>query len=178
MKDIAGKFEKELEMSVFSHFKTYFTTLSDTIIITCECSIKYINSVFDILINPFLYSINLRFPLRGAISYGKYFLSNRLIIGPAIDEAAYSHNNLEIIGICTSSNLSKRKAINASLLPLSNNYTCYSRIPTKDGNYNGWILDWRKYGRKLLPFLQYELNNQSDDDVKSKYRNTIDFLTS
>lgn len=178
MKDIAGKFEKELGMSVLSQFKTYFTTLSDTVIITCECTLKYINSVFDILINPFLYSMKLRFPLRGAISYGKYFLSNRLIIGPAIDEAAHSHNKLEIIGICTSSNLSKRMAISTSVLPLSNNYTYYPRIPTKNGNYNGWVLDWRKCGRELLPFLQYELNNQSDDGVKSKYQNTIDFLTS
>jgi hypothetical protein len=44
--------------------------------------------------------------LRGTISYGKYHISNRLIIGQALDDAAYNHDKLNWIGISLSPSLS------------------------------------------------------------------------
>jgi hypothetical protein len=37
--------------------------------------------------------------LRGTISYGAYYLSNELIIGEALDDAAYNHDILKWIGV-------------------------------------------------------------------------------
>ena len=44
---------------------------------------------------------------RGVISYGKYYLSNRLIIGGALDDAAHNHDKLDWIGVSVSPSLSR-----------------------------------------------------------------------
>jgi hypothetical protein len=43
--------------------------------------------------------IHLQLLLRGTIGYGTYFLSNRLTIGEALDDAAYNDDKLNWIGI-------------------------------------------------------------------------------
>jgi len=85
-----------------------FRILSDTIIITIptELDPHIINWVFEVMLQPFIRSIKLKMLLRGTISYGKYHISNRLIIGQALDDAAYNHDKLNWIGISLSPSLS------------------------------------------------------------------------
>jgi hypothetical protein len=54
--------------------------------------------------------------LRGTISYGTYYLSNRLIIGDALDDAAYNHDKLNWIGVSLSPSLSKEVKDNMRLM--------------------------------------------------------------
>jgi hypothetical protein len=87
-----------------------FRVLSDTIIITIPTTLNYpiIKWTFDFLFRPFIQSIKMRMLLRGAISYGSYYLSNRLIIGEALDDAACIHDNLKWIGISLSPSIYKK----------------------------------------------------------------------
>src|SRR5256885_73379 len=62
-----------------------FRVLSDTIIITIPTKLNNsaIKGTFDLLLQPFIESLKLGMLLRGTISYGKYILSERLIIDDA-----------------------------------------------------------------------------------------------
>jgi hypothetical protein len=79
----------------------FFRVLSDTIIITIpsELNLSIINRTFDLLLEPFIESIKIRMLLRGIVSHGRYYLSQQLIIGPAVDDAASHHTKLDWIGI-------------------------------------------------------------------------------
>ncbi len=71
----------------------FFRILSDTIIITipCELNQSTIIRTFDLLGQPFIESIKTRMLLRGIVSYGPYYLSQQLIIGPAVNDAVSNH---------------------------------------------------------------------------------------
>lgn len=87
--------------------------LSDTIIITIPTSqSSAIAETFELLIQPFIESLSLRMLLRGVISYGTYYISERLVIGEALDDAAYHHNKIDWIGIALSPSLSGKRGIN------------------------------------------------------------------
>lgn len=131
-KEIIGKFNDSINNSI-RHLKPYSITLSDTIIITCECecNIENIDSIFQSLMQPFIYSISLEFFLRGTISYVMTFLSPQLIIGRSIDEAAEWHNQLEWIGIATTPNLSMFY-LGKGYRNRTNNYIYYPRISIKE----------------------------------------------
>lgn len=90
-----------------------FKVLSDTIIITIPTSqSSAIAETFEHLIQPFIESLRLRMLLRGVITYGTYYISERLVIGEALDDAAYHHNKLDWIGIALSPTLSRNSGIN------------------------------------------------------------------
>jgi hypothetical protein len=155
-------------------FSPYVTTVSDTIIIGCECRISEINRIFDALLIPFIYSIHNEFPLRGSISYGTYYLSNILIIGSAIDDAASTHNKINMLGVFTTPTLSL--ALNSMGLPNHSESMCrYRNIITKKGSYDGLALKWyNNQDKNMNDFLLGQLKS-ADDVVKQKYENTIDF---
>jgi hypothetical protein len=81
----------------------FFRTLSETIIITIRSELSnfesIINKTFDLLLQPFIQSMKTRMLLRGTVSYGTYYYSDKLIIGPALDDAAYHHDKLDWIGL-------------------------------------------------------------------------------
>ncbi len=156
-------------------FSPYVITVSDTIIIGCDCRINEINRVFDALLIPFIYSIHNELPLRGSISYGTYYISNILIIGPAIDDAASTHNKINMLGVFTTPALSI--ALNKiRLLEDSESMCRYRNIVTKEGSYDGLALKWYDYQNKQMnEFLTGQLRSQANSEVKRKYKNTIDF---
>jgi hypothetical protein len=172
---IVSRFVDSISNSPLKRLNPYFTTLSDTIIIACECSIEFIDIIFNALVKPFIYSIQSEFFLRGAISHGTYYLSTILTIGKAIDEAASAHNKIDMIGIFTSPELSASLKTNG-LLKDTNNAIRYPYIRTKNGSYEGLALNWyMNDDPKSLEILIKELNTQTDDSIKRKYRNTISF---
>jgi hypothetical protein len=75
--------------------------------------------------------------LRGTISCGTYYLSRRLIIGPALDDATYHHDKLDCIGISLSPTQS-RSVNNIA----SHSVIYYNDIPQKDSHYNGLVLNF------------------------------------
>jgi hypothetical protein len=156
-------------------FSPYVTTVSDTIIICCDCSMNEISRIFDALLVPFRYSIHNEFPLRGSISYGTYYLSNILIIGGAIDDAASMHNKINMLGVFTTPGLSI--ALDKMRLVKNSESMCrYGNIVTKGGSYYGLALKWyNNQDKKIRNYLQNQLVLQQDDKVKEKYRNTVNY---
>ncbi len=156
-------------------FSPYVTTVSDTIIIGCDCKINEIDRVFDTLLFPFVYSIQKEFPLRGSISYGTYYLSNILVIGPAIDDAASTHNKINMLGVFTTPSLSMALD-RMGFLQDSDSMCRYRKVVTKEETYEGLALKWyNKQNKQMSDFLLGQLNSQTDTQVKRKYENTIDY---
>lgn len=183
--EIIRQFDESINRSL-GHLKPYYTTLSDTIIITCECNISNINTIFQSLIQPFVHSINLDFFLRGSISYGMTFISPRLIIGPSIDEAAEWHNQLEWIGIATTPKLSNYY-LSKGYENRTNNYIYYPRIPIKGIkrewdrlsilDYKGFALNWSDKSNSVQQLILNKKDIQSDLKIKRKYENTLEFFS-
>jgi hypothetical protein len=188
-REIIGQFDRSVD-NTLRHLHPYSTTLSDTIIITCECDISNINTIFQSIVQPFIYSINSDFFLRGTISYGITFISPRLILGPSIDEAAEWHSQLEWIGIATTPNLSNYYLSN-QYEKMTNNYIYYPAIPikkdesnetysplhiSKKGYYKGLALNWFDKKDNLLQLMTRKKNSYSNYKIIRKYERTLTFF--
>jgi hypothetical protein len=155
-----------------------FRALSDTIIIiisnTNSLNIN-LYKIFNLLIKPFINSIINKILLRGVITYGTFYWSDKLIIGPAIDEAAEYHNKVNWIGISTSPSLK------LNLIEMNRNKSLISyRIPWKEREresyYEGIVLNWPIYdtNNECMSVLLEE-ESQADSNSKIKYNNTYTF---
>jgi len=109
--------------------------------------------------------------LRGVIAYGIYYLSERLVIGEALDDAAYHYNKLDWIGIALSPTLSRNSGINTLV---GSSFTYYSSISHKYTPYGGLVLNWPNFDadRGCYSILQSESKNSKDP---KKYENTFVF---
>jgi hypothetical protein len=150
----------------------FFRILSDTIIITIptELNQSAIYGTFHILRRPFIDSIRTGLLLRGIVSHGQYYLSQQLIIGPAIDDAASYHAQLDWIGIALSPTLplARGNTVNNSVV----NYN----IPFKKGQYPGIALNWPKFDSNGECFhILREEQSKVDPSSKVKYDNTFRF---
>ncbi|MPZ08168.1 MAG: hypothetical protein GEU26_17425 [Nitrososphaeraceae archaeon] len=156
---------------------TYFKVLSDTIIITIPSSLSYglVGQAFDLILKPFIESMKMRMLLRGVISYGTYYLSKRLIIGPAVDDAASNHNRLNWIGVSLSPSLASR--INDIEKFATDSIIYYTMIPHKDTPYPSMVLNWpdNDPDGECYSILRSEGQNSADH---IKYENTYMFYDS
>jgi hypothetical protein len=171
---IIGFFRDSLDQNCsYINAFPFFRALSDSIIIAIpsRLSSDIICRMFDMLMQPFTQSIKTRMLLRGTVSYGTYYYSDRLIIGPALDDAASHHGELDWIGIV----LSPTTPINMNNVP-NNSVTYYSDIPHKEGNYGGLVLNWPIFDSKseCYSVLQQEKIN-AEPSAKEKYDNTFGF---
>jgi hypothetical protein len=161
---------------IYLNVNPFFKVLSDTIIITIASKPSYaiISQTFDLLLPPFIQSIKTRMFLRGIVSYGTYYTSERLIIWPAIDDAAYYHDKLNWIGISLSPTLS----VGAKNIT-TNSIVYYENIPHKDRPYRGFVLNWPNSDsdRKCHSILREE-SKTVDSPIKQKYDNTFTFYQS
>ena len=163
-----------------------YRALSDTIIVTISkqnnlTTENILNTTFNLLLTPFIQSIKSRILLRGTVSYGEFYWSEKLIIGPAVDDAAYYHAKVDWIGISISPNVFKQ----IKFSQIDNQYLIiYNNIPYKDGYNRGLVLDWPKYDNgNCLQSLQqekYEIENSDKSNstkyqIKQKYINTYNF---
>ena len=124
-----------------------------------------IRKPLDLKNEPIINALELKFFLRGAISHGRYYLSNVLTIGRAIDEAALAHNQIETIGIFTTPRFSNHLLTNRVRFE-TNSYVLYDNvsakldIQTKQNKYDGIALNWPRNDKtlKLYNILKDELN--------------------
>jgi len=85
-------------------------TFSDTIIITLYSRNEFIPALLPYFVRSidgifsFCFAENLL--MRGAISYGKFIKRQNIIIGPAIDDAAFWHDKGQLIGCVLTPNTS------------------------------------------------------------------------
>ena len=163
-----------------------YRALSDTIIITISSqnnltTENMLNITFNLLLTPFIKSIKSQILLRGTVSYGEFYWSEKLIIGPAVDDAAYYHARVDGIGISISPNVLER----IKFSQIDNQYLIiYNNIPYKDRYHRGLVLDWPKFDNgNCLKSLQqeehkienFDKNNSTKYEIKQKYSNTYNF---
>ena len=184
-----------------------FSFFSDTIIITASSQGNVlppdllIPFVAHLLVAPFLTALQNNIFFRGSISIGNFyeleygadniFLSRRIALGPAIDEAAEYYTMPNWIGISTapSASLAIEQRTDVSLNEM---YFVKYDIPTKNASeHNGWALAWpnldlpggafndtgercRRYIADKLS-AEYVINKPLSISVYTKYRNTLDF---
>lgn len=176
---------QEIESQPFDY---HLSAFSDTIIFTLTC--KYhsgIPWVARMITDPFLSALERGILLRGVISTGKFYKSDTLIIGPAIDEASEWYTLADWIGISTAPTASfALSKLEDDGTDLSNWFVRYN-IPTKTGFLkNEWALAWPKESKRkflsnktnltrgsiLETFSRYPISSLAI----SKYKNTIDFF--
>jgi hypothetical protein len=155
---------------------------SDTIIITCTTlhnnNFQTLNFICKLLIPCFIKSIENRIFLRGSITYGEFFESTKISIGPAIDECVLLHNNFEWIGLSFLFN----SYHHSSFLNFDKNVLIYyDNLPYKGPNnrYNSNVcLNWPLYdknNRCLSILMKEKLKNINESSIYLKYNNTILF---
>jgi hypothetical protein len=157
---------------------SYLRALSDTIIVTIPGSLDYsiVDRTFDLLLAPFIHSLKLGMLLRGVVSHGIYYLSNNLIIGEAVDDAAFNHDKVNWIGVSLSPNLSTK--IN-DITRVNTNSIMWSYIPHKTSPYRGFALNWPIHDPtgECNSSIKKE-NISSDPSIREKHHNTSVFYQS
>lgn len=147
-----------------------FRTFSDTIVImivTSEPKTALIE-LASCLHVPFITSMMIGMPLRGCITIGDFHHDKKLIIGPAIDEAAEYYTLPQWIGI--SASLSTNRKIeeirkNEPDKIDQNFYKC--TIPLKESvEQNAWALKWADISDEVILEDYMKL-------IHGKYDNTI-----
>jgi hypothetical protein len=163
-------------------------SFSDTMIITATTRRRtnkrehLLIGIADILMSLMNSSFDMGIYIRGCISLGNFYIaSHRMIIGPAIDEAAEYYTMAEWVGISAAP--SAHYALNKIQEAIQETYH-YIRydIPLKHGvERNGWALNWPHFDihsgdtqRHVLK-LDQKLAKHNEISVSLKYRNTLDF---
>jgi len=142
--------------------------------------IEFVELICNAIIPPFLRSMQYDFFFRGVISMGWFSDSSRMLIGPAVDEAATYYEAADWVGI----------SISPSTHAILRNYTSYRRsnlitdyqIPQKKKNgVLASAVKWIKYDYSNECYRI--LHNKAAENLKTnhnaymKYKNTLDFYT-
>jgi hypothetical protein len=162
---------------------------SDTVIITLKCTddpAAHVPLVAKIVSDAFFFALIKGIYFRGVIAIGKFYQSNTLVIGPAIDEAAEWYTQAEWMGVSTApsasfglSRLEDQKA------DISKWFIKYD-IPSKGGvQKSEWALAWprdapKEFAEKDLTTRGLILDTFANRPVSvaavQKYRNTLAFF--
>lgn len=142
-----------------------------------------IMSMGEMLSKLFRVSVLSQFYFRGCLSAGRFYRSENMIIGPAVDEAAEYYRLPEWSGISTCPNASKiltdAEEMKASLYDFFIQYD----LPLKNMiEKNGWALNWPKSQTKdqaenenLRQILYNESMMVNGISAYFKIKNTLDF---
>ena len=167
------------------------TAFSDTVIITLKClndPAAHVPLVAKIVSDAFFFALVKGIYFRGVIAIGKFYQSNTLVIGPAIDEAAEWYTQPEWMGVSTApsasfglSRLEDQKA------DISKWFVKYD-IPSKNGfQKDEWALAWPKNAPKDAINAEKNLttrglildtfaNRPVSVAAAQKYKNTLAFF--
>jgi hypothetical protein len=164
---------------------------SDTVIITLKCTedpAAHVPLVAKIVSDAFFFALVKGIYFRGVIAIGKFYQSNTLVIGPAIDEAAEWYTQPEWMGVSTAPSAS------FGLLRLEDQKADISKwfvkydIPSKVGPQKGeWALAWPREALKNHESTQGKLttrglildtfaNRPISVAAAQKYKNTLAFF--
>ncbi len=164
---------------------------SDTVIITLKCKddpAAHVPLVAKIVSDAFFFALIKGIYFRGVIAIGKFYQSNTLVIGPAIDEAAEWYTQPEWMGVSAapsaSFGLSRLEDQKANVTKWFVKYD----IPAKTGPQKSeWALAWPREALKdpsivggLLTarglILDTFANRPISVSAAAKYRNTLAFF--
>ena len=128
-------------------------------------------------------------PVRGCVSYGRYYVGARnLFTGSAVDEAAHYHDLPQWIGVSAapSANRALSRAIRRRSDPRNRFYTQYDIPLGRSVERDAWVVNWpRQYDdeepgdamENVLGRIDGKLDGITDVDAALKWRNTRKFCT-
>jgi hypothetical protein len=159
---------------------------SDTLIISAAGSRAYLENrlgfielLSGLIIPSFTRSILYKIFLRGVMSMGRYYRSSRILIGPAVDDAAACYEKSNWIGISltpeTSKVLDNNQNVNSDILV---NYP----VPYKNFIANSWAINWTKYASEQSLYIECKSilseefqKHKGEQNIQNKYANTLRF---
>ncbi len=169
---------------------------SDTFIITITTKNiqKILDQVGRSLIATFVIGLLRGISFRGCISAGKFFTGEKIVIGPAVDEAARYSSLPNWVGVSAAPSMHVILDKLESLPSYSVNSFQRHDIPMKHGiEKNGWVLSWHrldlsshifdvKFNKiadpQLVKIITKKHNSETDINNVFKWRNTLDYVTS
>jgi len=117
--------------------------------------------------------------LRGAMSIGKYYISDKMILGPAADEASMYYEIANWVGVIATPSLESvllRMEKNNEVVPLFHKYD----IPLHNGKRQGWAIDLlARHSTSegpLIELIHNKLEDSDDPTGAEKWKNTLEFL--
>jgi len=174
---------------------TSFHVFSDTVIMTVTGELEKSFSDFSDMIHAILHiSIFEDFPVRGAISLGTFYQSEKMVIGPAIDECSQFYELADSIGIIVapsyhgflermSRDPNRRHDVDFDYIK--------SDIPIRDRKVlrnsfmvriKGWtpvaeaITDKNPKIKTLEDLIHYKLEHLTSIEASSKLKNTLELI--
>ena len=134
-------------------------------------------------------SIEKDVPVRGCVSYGRYYAgASSLFTGSAVDEAARYHELPQWIGVSAapSANRALSRSIRRRSDPRNRFYTRYDIPLGSSVERDAWVVNWpRRYDdeepgeamENVLGRIDGKLDGITDVDAALKWRNTRKFCT-
>jgi hypothetical protein len=122
-------------------------------------------------------SIDSDIPVRGATCYGEYETDDRIMVGPAIDEAASWHESTDWIGVVQTPTayMSYSDVVGLPRVWASDT------APLKAGRLETYCVDWSRHWRETLGRGEVELKvaftrmRPLDTSIAAKYLNALSF---
>jgi len=154
---------------------------SDTIILTLTGGEKneIIKESVEMLSSLITYGITKNINLRGAMSIGKFYISDKMILGPAADEASMYYEIANWVGVIATPSLESvllRMEKNKKAVPLF----CKYDIPLHNGKRQGWAIDLLARHStsegSLIELIHNKLEDSDDPTGAEKWKNTLEFL--
>ncbi len=171
---------------------------SDTLILTCSGKHPIEKLLYELgvhVLSATLFGLPRSIFLRGCMSIGNFYESNKMILGPAIDEAAqyYEHANWIGVHLTPSAFSVVDRFFDSDYVVLKSRFYPYS-VPVKNGksletyalvfqdvdlhHFFGHLkgVSLRKEEQTLIQFIHYRLEHLADVEGADKWKNTLDFV--
>jgi hypothetical protein len=140
---------------------------------------KFVELLCKSITPAFVRSMHYEFFFRGVIVMGYFYRSPRMLIGPAVDEAAKFYEMSDWIGMSLSP--STGLSLENSMVSIESNIIVRYNIPQKPGANMRWAVNWIEHdaSRKCWNILAAKANSYHNDKCRYvKYKNTLDFYGS
>lgn len=179
------------------NFETNFYAFSDTIIITVSGNLpieKVLNRLSVIVLSSITFGLPYGIFLRGCISIGDFYESEKMILGPAIDEASQHYEIANWLGVhLTPSAFSVVDRLISSDDALKHRFALYS-VPVKIGQsietyalalsnvdlYHFFSsqtdVSFLEEEHTLIGFIHYRLEHLDDVEGSDKWKNTLKYV--
>jgi hypothetical protein len=140
-----------------------------------------INILGEALIPLFLTAISRSIFLRGALSVGKFYQSDNMVIGPAVKDAANYYNRPKWVGICTAPTASKVLDKEWGTMGMALDIFGKYDIPIgESSSEQGWALLWPKRAsqgtaQRIIQQKSEYYYKKGKRDIYLKFKRTLDF---
>jgi hypothetical protein len=139
---------------------------------------RFVEMVCNTLLQPFQNSMRYGFFFRGVMVLNAFSRSPRMLIGPAVDEAAQFHEKADWIGISISP--TTQSILQSTSPETPSKLLVKFPIPQKQGSNLEWAVNWpiQDKSRGCWRILNEKASMYRNDPLKFiKYKNTIDFYS-